>query len=94
MINTIFIFLTRILLWLVMQILNLVMSAFPDIEFDFMLSIISTFFGFCQKGINLLYFISGPPVFTFITIWSTLWTIKHVLLPIINFTRKAIADLF
>ena len=84
----------KILFGLISIIFSFVLSAFPNTDFSVLTNIFSLFLGFCEQAYNLLYFVSGGTLHIWVTIWIDLWTFSHLILPIINFSRKAIADLF
>ena len=90
MITTIINLIIQLLNFIISFILTLVFSAFPDWSFENFNLIYSTFFNIIRKGLNLLYFCSGEMVWIFGDIVIALFTAKHIVLPIINFTRKII----
>lgn len=85
----------RFLFFLISNLFKLTTVFIPNImSVNSLTDTFAVFFGFCTQALNLLYFVSGDLIFTFIDIWALLWTFKHIILPVINFTRKAIMDLF
>ena len=85
----------RFLFFVIYQLFNLTLVFFPQIQnVNALTDTFAVFFSYCNQALNLLYFVSGDLIFTFIDIWATLWLFKHIILPVINFTRKAIMDLF
>lgn len=95
MISAIFTVIIRIIFFIISHLFSLILSFFPSLtNISAITNGFALFFGFCEQGLNLLYFLSGDLIFIFIDIWFVLWTFKHIVLPIINFTRKSIMDLF
>lgn len=69
-------------------VIGLVFSVFPNFDFTQFTSIFTEFWGLMGNALNLLYFCSGPTLFIFGDIIITLWTLKHIALPVVNFLRK------
>lgn len=90
MITLILSLILKLIFWAVGTILTFVFSFFPNFDFSGLSNMFSLFNGLLGKGLNLLYFISGPAVFVFGDIIILLFTFKHVVLPIVNFMRKVI----
>lgn len=80
----------RLLNFVIGFIINLVLSAFPDLGIARLSAGFSLFFALLTKGANLLYFLCGDMLFIFGDIIITLFAVKHIILPIVNFTRKVI----
>lgn len=90
MITAILNLIIRLLNFIISFILGIVISAFPDFNLGQFTSVFASFFGILGKGLNLLYFMSGGWLFIFGDIIILLFTAKHIVLPIVNFTRKVI----
>lgn len=80
----------KILNFIISFILTLVFSVFPQFNFQGFTEVYTAFFNILGKGLNLLYFCSGPILFVFGDIIIVLFTLKHIVLPIVNFTRKIV----
>lgn len=80
----------KLLNFIISFILTIVFSAFPNLSFENFTLVYSTFFNIIGKGLNLLYFCSGEMMWIFGDIIIVLFTAKHIVLPIVNFTRKVI----
>lgn len=90
MISFILSLIIRLLNFIISFVLTLVFSFFPQFDLSQFTDIYSAFFDILGKGLNLLYFMSGNLVFVFGDILILLFTTKHIVLPIVNFTRKVI----
>lgn len=71
-------------------IINLVMLAFPNMELDRLTGAFTTFYGIIGNSMQMTYFIFGPMTYIFADIIILLFTLRHVVLPVVNFTRKVI----
>lgn len=74
--------------FIITKIIGLVLSAFPNFGLAQLLSVITSFFSLLEGAFNMTYFIFGEWTYIFSDIIITLFTIKHVVLPIVNFIRK------
>lgn len=90
MISKILSIIIYLLNFIISFILSLVFSAFPQFNFQGFTEVYGFFFNILGKGLNLLYFCSGEMLFIFGDIVIILFTAKHIILPIINFTRKIV----
>lgn len=90
MISLILSLILKLIFWVIGFVLNLIFSIFPAFDFSELANIFSLFNNLLGKGLNLLYFVSGPAVFVFGDIIIVLFTFKHIVLPVINFMRKII----
>lgn len=90
MISMILTVIIKLLNFVISFILTLVFSAFPNLSFENFTLVYSTFFNIIGKGLNLLYFCSGEMMWIYGDIIIALFTAKHIVLPIVNFTRKVI----
>lgn len=90
MITTIINLIIQLLNFIISFILTLVFSVFPSFNFENFNLVYSAFFNIIGKGLNLLYFVSGDMVWIYGDIIILLFTAKHIVLPIVNFTRKVI----
>lgn len=89
MISFIISLIIKLLNFIISFILTIVFSFIPTFDFSSFTEVYKAFFNILGKGLNLLYFICGPMTFIFGDIIITLFTLKHIVLPIVNFTRKA-----
>lgn len=80
----------KLIVFVISLVLNFVFSLFPAFDFSEVLNVIDLFSALLGKGLNLLYFVSGPAVFIFGDILILLFTFKHIVLPIANFARKVV----
>lgn len=80
----------KLIVFVIGLVLNFVFSLFPAFDFSELLNVFDLFSAILGKGLNLLYFVSGPAVFIFGDILIVLFTFKHIILPIANFGRKVI----
>lgn len=90
MISFILSLIIRLLNFIISFILTLVFSFFPNFDLSQFTDVYSAFYDILGKGLNLLYFMSGNLLFVFGDIIILLFTLKHIVLPIVNFTRKVI----
>lgn len=91
MINAIFNLILNIVFFIIKLVFNLIMFIIPPFfSIDDFMQIISAFFSLLENAASFTYFIVGDLTPTFITAIITLFTLKHVVLPIVNFTRKVI----
>lgn len=90
MISFILSLILKLIFFIIGFVLNFIFSLFPGFDFSEILNVIDVFSAILGKGLNLLYFVSGPAVFVFGDIIIVLFTFKHIILPIANFTRKVI----
>lgn len=88
MITTIISLIFKLILAIVGFIIQIVLMAFPDMNLDQLTLAFTGFFGIIGNAIQLTYFIFGGWTYIFADIIIILVTIKHVVLPVINFTRK------
>lgn len=80
----------KILNFIISFILTIVFSVFPNFSFEGFTEVYELFFNILGKGLNLLYFCSGNMLFVYGDIVIVLFTTKHIVLPIVNFTRKVV----
>lgn len=90
MISFIISLIIKLLNFVISFILTIVFSIFPTFDFSSFTEVYEGFFAILGKGLNLLYFCCGNMTFVFGDIIIVLFTFKHVVLPIVNFTRKVI----
>lgn len=90
MISFILSLIIRLLNFVLSFILTLVFSVFPNFDISSFSEVYSAFFNILGKGLNLLYFLSGNLLFVFGDIIILLFTARHIILPIVNFTRKCV----
>lgn len=90
MITTIISLIIKLINFIISFILGLIFSLFPDFGLQNLTNGINGFFEIIGTSFNLVYFIFGPSAFILSDIIILLFTAKHVVLPIINFTRKII----
>lgn len=69
-------------------IIQIILSAFPEMNLDRLTLAFTGFFGLVGNAIQLTYFIFGGWTYILADIIIILVTVKHIVLPIINFTRK------
>ena len=76
---------------IIMFIIKIVLNVFPTFDFTGFTSVINAFFGILTGGTQLLYFMVGETMTPiFVGLATTLWTLKHIGLPIVNFMRKVV----
>lgn len=80
----------KLIFFIIGFVLNFVFSLFPSFDFSEILNVLDLFSVLIGKGLNLLYFVSGPAVFVLGDVVIVLFTFKHIILPIANFTRKVV----
>lgn len=80
----------KLLNFIISFILSIVFSVFPTFDFSSFTDVYGMFFDIIGNGLNLVYFFCGNMTFIFGDIIITLFTLKHIVLPIVNFTRKMI----
>lgn len=88
MITFLITFIIQIINFIISFIIGLVFSIFPNFDLTQFTNIFSEFWGLMGNALNLLYFCSGPMLFILGDIIITLWTLKHIALPIVNFVRR------
>lgn len=89
MIAQIFAFILSILNFIIMLIIRLIMSVFPSLGLENLYSVFQTFFNLCTGAMNFTYFMLGDVAPLLVDIVIILFGLKHIALPIINFTRRA-----
>lgn len=90
MIAQIFAFILSIFNFIIMLIIRLVMSVFPSLGLENLYSVFETFFNLCTGAMNFTYFMLGDVAPLLVDIVIILFSIKHLVLPIINFCRRAL----
>lgn len=71
---------------LLFGILLLPFEAFTDLSK--ISEVITAFYKLLNGAINMTYFLVGDTFYFFVTIISTIFTIKFIVLPVYNFIRK------
>lgn len=74
--------------FIISKIIQLVMLAFPSFGLAKIYTVFDSFFGLMEGAFNMTYFIFGPLTYVFSDIIITLFTIKHIVIPVISFVRK------
>lgn len=89
MINAIFNLVIDLVFFIVNLFVKLIMAIFPkwSISGQFA-TIIDAFFGIITNATGFTYLVVGPLTGYFITIIIGLFTLRHIVLPVVNFTRK------
>ena len=90
MITTIISLIFKLILAIASFIIKIIMLAFPNMNLDQLTLAFTGFFGLVGNAIQLTYFIFGGWTYVFADIIIILVTIKHIVLPVINFTRKVL----
>lgn len=90
MITTIISLFFKLIGFLIKCIINLVILAFPNMNLQRLTLAFTGFYGLIGNAMQLTYFLFGPMTYIFADIIITLWTLKHIVLPIVNFTRKVL----
>lgn len=91
MINVILDLLLNLVFFIIGLILKLVMSVFPKFTLaDQFATLIDSFFSLIEGASAMTYFLLGDLTPTLVTFALGLFTAKHVVLPVINFTRKVL----
>lgn len=75
---------------IITTILKIIMSLFPVIGLEQVSNLFNAFFGLLEGAVNMTYFIVGDSTKFFIDTAIVLLTLKHVVLPVVNFVRKVI----
>lgn len=88
MIDAIFKFLFYIINFILMLIIRLVLTVFPALHLDGLFTVIASFFDLFSGAFNFTVFMLGDSAYIFSGIIVTLFTLKHIALPIVNFVRK------
>lgn len=90
MIAKVFSFILGIINFIVMLVIRLILTVFPVIDITGFSAVFSAFFRLLEGATAMTYFLVGDMTNTFITAIGTIWTAKHIALPVINFVRKFI----
>lgn len=88
MINAIFSFIFYILNLIFTLIIRLILSVFPTLGLSGIFTVIASFFSLLEGAFNFTVFMLGDTAYIFATLIVTLFTLKHLALPIVNFIRK------
>lgn len=78
----------KLIMFVIGLIFNLVLSIFDFAGLDNLQEPIDAFLGLFTGVINFTGFIIGPMFSTFATVVATIFTLKHVIIPVIIFIRK------
>lgn len=91
MINTILDLLLNLIFFILGLIIKLIMAVFPKFTLaDQMATVIDSFFGLIGNASAMTYFLIGELTPTLVSFALVLFATRHVVLPVINFTRKAL----
>lgn len=90
MITAIFRLIFGIINFLISIILKLVMLVFPAFDLQTIYVAFSSFFDILKGSVNLTHFLLGSTAPFFINSFITLFGVKYLALPVINFVRKFI----
>lgn len=88
MISFILSLIIKLLNFLISFILTIIFSFIPTFDFSSFSEIYQNFFNILGRGGNLVFFLVGFPLFIYTDILIALFAWKHIVLPVINFTRK------
>lgn len=78
----------KLIMFIIGLIFNIVLSIFDFAGLDNLQAPIDEFLGLFTGVINFTGFVVGPMFGTFATIVATIFTLKHVVIPIVIFIRK------
>lgn len=78
----------RLIMFIIGLIFNIILSIFDIAGLENIQAPIDEFLALFTGAINLTGFIVGPMLGTFATIVATIFTLKHVVIPIVIFIRK------
>lgn len=91
MINAILDLLLNLVFFIIGLILKLVMAIFPKFTLvDQFATLIDSFFGLIGNASAMTYFLLGDLTPALVTFALGLFTTKHIILPVVNFTRKVL----
>lgn len=76
--------------FIIVTIIKLISSIIPIFGLGELTTVFELFFGLLEGAFNMTYFILGDMTYFFRDVIIILFTLKHVVLPIVNFTRKVI----
>lgn len=88
MISLILSVIIKILNFIISFILTIIFAFIPTFDFSSFSEVYSGFFNLLGRAGNLVFFLVGWPLFIYTDILLALFGWKHLVLPIINFTRK------
>ena len=83
-------FILGIINYIILFIIKLVLSVFPIFDITGFSTVFKNFFALLEGATSMTYFLVGDMTTTFFSIITTLWTLKHIVLPVTNFVRKII----
>ncbi len=78
----------KLIMYIIGLIFNIVLSIFNFAGLDNLQAPIDEFLNLFTGAINFTGFIVGPMFGTFATIVATIFTLKHVIIPVVIFIRK------
>lgn len=91
MINAILDLLLSLVFFIIGLILKLVMAIFPKFTLvDQFATLTTSFFGLIEGASAMTYFLLGDLTPALVTFALGLFTTKHIILPVVNFTRKVL----
>lgn len=91
MINAIFNLIIDLVFFIVNLFIKIIMSIFPEWSITGQFAnIVNSFFGIITNATGFTYLVVGPLTGVFITTIIALFALKHIVLPVVNFTRKVI----
>lgn len=73
-----------------MLIIRLILSVFPNLGLESLANVFESFFGLMTGAINFTYFLLGPAGWVIVDIVISLFIIKHLVLPVVNFVRRCV----
>lgn len=88
MLDALFKFIFFILNLIISLVLRLVLLVFPALGLDSLFNGLTGFFNILGNAFNFTVFMLGDSAFVFAPLIITLFSLKHIALPIVNFTRK------
>lgn len=78
----------KLLNFIISLILTIIFAFFPTFDLSSFGEAYTTFFNILGRGGNLVFFLVGWPLFIYTDILIVLFAAKHIVLPVVNFTRK------
>lgn len=78
----------KLIFFIIGLIFNIILSIFDIAGLDNLQAPIDDFFALFEGVINFTAFIVGPTFSTFATLIATLFTLKHIIIPVVIFVRK------
>lgn len=78
----------KLIMFVIGLIFNIVLSIFDFVGLDNLQTPIDEFLNLITGAINFSGFVIGPMFGTFATIVATIFTLKHIVIPVVIFIRK------